>query len=185
MIEWDIFTNELKDFNNDRKSKSLEESAIFYANLYYNSILDSELTIGNKYIPNPGSISILENGFISFFTININLTVPISINNTLPLANAIITFWKSQGFKPLPPHPPTTSPTTGVTIDYWGDVNILATELLNSFTSELLNTVQSNIFVNRFAAALQNHLLLVLGNYYGLVPGSPPTPLVVPWVGVY
>ena len=180
MVNWEVFKDKLKKFNDNKDSKSLEESAIFYATLYYNSIVDSTLTIGNKYIPNPSSISILENGFISFFTTNINLTVPISINNTLSLANAIVTFWKSQGFEPTPPHPPTTSPTTGVKIEYWGEANILAAELLNSFQS-----MKSELFVNSFIAALKNHLLLVNGNYYGLVPGSPPTPMVVPWIGVY
>ena len=182
MVNWESFKQKLLNFNNGKQSGSLEETAIFYSNLYYTNVINASLLLGNVVIISPAGLSILYDGFLNFFSSNITLqSGTIDISKTIPLANAIIDFWKIQTFSPLPPHPPATLPAPGVVIDFYGEPNSIASLLLASFITGI-----SQSFVDLFTNALKIHLTTIRGNYYGTIPNpSGPIPVIVSWIGVY
>lgn len=180
MINWPYFQSNILAFNTGKASTSSMETAEFYSTTYYNSIITANLLIGNTIIPNPSAKEILKIALYNFFTLNLNLTIPFTPLQVMPVTNAFISFWMMQTFQPLPPHPPTVLPSPGPVVTIGGTVEPLNTALFVAF-----NTGTSDGFVTALTTALQAHSLTMQGTYSGMTATTPPVLAVVDWFGVF
>mgnify|MGYP003673354648 CR=1 FL=1 len=111
--------------------------------------------------------------------------IDLQVPNWIPAATGTVLAWAAVQYQPLPPHPPSVAPVPGtspLTLDP-GSAGImpLASTINDAFHSNLCAAI-APILVTGFI----QHLTLVQGIYNGLVPvpGAPPVPTPIPWVGV-
>ena len=107
----------------------------------------------------------------------------IGVSNWIPAATGTVNAWASAQYQPVPPHPPSIAPAPGVTqLDPGaGAIPGLASTINDAFHSNNCAAI-APILVSGFV----QHLTMISGIYTGLVPvpGGPPIPTPIPWMGV-
>ena len=194
MINYTLYQQQVSDYLINYTSESLDQSASDFTDFYINMIQTGTLLLGNTILTfNKSSI---EDAYKLFFNTQFNSPIDLGLVPYLPLANGFIDFWKSVKFNPVPPHPPTSSPTVippdtdaGVNIKFFGDPISLANNLYNAYTSGyvedetqievLVNTVVTNL-ITSFTTLHSS----ILGIYNGIITGPPPSSASIPWISV-
>jgi len=125
------------------------------------------------------SDDIIFGGFSESFklarTLNIGKPLPAV---WLPAAVSIVTYWTGVSFSPMPPPP-------GGLI---GATNLVTSpglpEPLNNDIGLAFQQEDPYLVAQELDLAILKHLSTITGTWTGTAPGTPPPPLVLPWVGI-
>ena len=93
-------------------------------------------------------------------------------------ASQISLYYFTVEFSPIPPNPPSITPSLGVRTTSPGNVLLLATGLKYAFKSKTPQETAS-----RCKIALESYTKTLTGLYSGITPTG--TPSVTPWIGVF
>ena len=183
MIIWPAYTNIISAYLNDNRSeKQLTDTAEFIALQYESAVRTGTTIFQNIVLSTPGYQSIQSGFVVAFQQMQIN-------NNILPsyfapAASAIIAFWQSVLFNPLPPAPGTTAPSPGVQIIFPGDTASLQAGLFNAFNTVPATQPLGAAVAGKLSSAFSSHVATIAGIYIGLSVAPPFAPIAVPWVGI-
>lgn len=180
-VNWKLLKNQLSYIFETNPPDSESDAAKKITDAYVASISTGTTLLQNQVIKY--NKVILQNSLHSSFLIARTTGKP----NLKIMASGFVGFWTAAQFNPLPPHPPTISPSPIVpncVVTYPGDVVSLETQLKVAFSN--FPGKKSSLTINMLILALKTHLTTISGIYNGMIPGVPvPTPSPpIPWIGV-
>lgn len=188
-INWTGFQSDLESFYSTQMDSSYSEAADEISTIFHNAILQGSLAIGNTILSGLNKI-VLKTAFETSYELNMNANgVDLGLAPFTIIANGFVSYITPVQFSPLPPHPPATVPSTGVTTTFFGLPTPLDIDLKNAMTAgkDIGDvSISSKAIASKLVTALQTFLSTISGIYTGLMPS--PTGLVaappVPWVGI-
>lgn len=183
MIIWPVYTNTIAAYLNDNQSsKQLNDTAEIIAAQYESTVRSGSTIFQNFVIATPGYQQIKAGFSVAFQQMQNN-------NNILPsyftpAASAIVSFWQSVVFNPLPPAPGTSAPAPGVQVLFAGDTALLQAGLFNAFNTPPAAQPLGSVVAGKLTSAFSTHVSTISGIYIGLSVAIPFPPIAVPWVGI-
>jgi hypothetical protein len=189
-VNWSGFQQEVAAwFDDNQNNQKTEQQTAFKIAFAYHKVvqLASITTIPGSKLISTGNPKLLEQGIFS--TINqMKLAggakpTPIMF---LDWANAMVSYWSTSQWVPVPPPPGYVAPTTGHQTLSGGVVTPLNSQLYDAFAFPPQNTPMGNIIASKLVIACTQHLTTIQGIWNGTVPtpsGPVPGPP-FPWVGL-
>lgn len=183
-VDWSGFKSNMTEYFKNNGAKDASECAKKLATEYENAIKTAVTKTGNKILKT-GNFIILENGFKLAFETMLKSPINLKLLPYTILASSIVAYWIPVSLNPLPPVPPTISPTTGFTLNFFGLPTPLDKGLQKAFNSGFENPVE--VVVDNLILCLKVHMSTISGVYNGLIPAVPnPVPSSpIPFVGLF
>jgi len=93
-------------------------------------------------------------------------------------ASQISLYYLTAKFSPIPPNPPSVSPSLGVVVTSPGNVLLLAAALKSAFKSKTANETAT-----KCKLAIDTYTKTISGIYTGISPVGSPS--ITPWIGIF
>jgi len=167
MITWNTFKINMKDYLINSKAKSNTDFAEYLSN-QYNSVISTSMTSTSlPILPITQNPTIFSNAIISSFNTQFNSESLIGLPTYIEIGNGLLNYWKQIMY-------------VSSTILYFGNIQIISVDLLNTFTKNKnetdINIAVENI-VNDLVLTFTKHLSTISGT--SIISGNP-----VPFIGI-
>ena len=180
-IPWPQMEANIINFFITKSSRSIEDSAQFFADEYKRATRLAQDPVGNYIIADKADSDIIKQGFLEAFSMNMKSPVDLKAIPWVKVSEALVKYWTLMPLFMAIPHPPATSPVPTLIpppnlITFPGNVGSVTPGIWKAW-KEPGESATAKALVNVF----KKHTNSLSGIYTGL---SGVSPVVVPWKGL-